>query len=94
MGVILILGSGNRVYIPLIATGVFTAAIILLPLLYTFVLSARQRAAIRDALLGLRRRRGAATAAGAPLKGDVEGVDSFGANDVAAVGGGYGWRQP
>jgi hypothetical protein len=46
VGVILILGSADKVYIPLIATGIFLAIVLIVPLVYGLVLSAKQRAAI------------------------------------------------
>ncbi|KAI8476576.1 MAG: putative sodium/sulfate cotransporter 3 [Monoraphidium minutum] len=79
LGVILILGSGKKVYIPLIATGIFLALVILLPLIYEAVLTPAQRATVRRVLAPRRRRRAAATAAA--------GADVAAA---AAAGGGAG----
>ncbi|GBF96422.1 sodium sulfate co-transporter, partial [Raphidocelis subcapitata] len=53
IGVILILGAGKNVYIPLIATGVFTALIVALPLIYEKLLSPGQRAALGRSLRSL-----------------------------------------
>jgi hypothetical protein len=46
VGVVLILGSGSRVYIPLIASGVFTAVIIAVPLICEKLLTPSQRAEV------------------------------------------------
>ena len=54
MGVILILGSGNKVHIPLAATGIFVALIIILPLIYEKLLSPGQRAALGHKLRALK----------------------------------------
>lgn len=53
VGVILILGSGNKVYIPLIITGAFTALVVILPLIYERCLSQNQQASIKNSLRGL-----------------------------------------
>lgn len=49
VGVLLILGSGNRWIIPLIASLVFTAIVILVPAIYEYVLNERQKKAISSA---------------------------------------------
>lgn len=46
MGVLLILGSGDRWIIPLIASLVFTAIVILVPAVYEYLLNDRQRHAL------------------------------------------------
>lgn len=55
-GVILILGFGERWIIPLVASLIFTALVILLPALYEYVLSDAQRAAIGRMLPGRRKK--------------------------------------
>lgn len=49
VGVLLILGSGNNWVIPLVASMVFTAVIIIVPGIYEYVLNERQRKALSAA---------------------------------------------
>jgi len=91
MGVVLILGSGSKVYIPLIATGVFAALVITLPLIYEKLLTRSQRDGVAAALgacfgraLG-RGGRGPVVIASA-----AEGVDAKRARDQQVLTGGYG----
>jgi hypothetical protein len=49
MGVLLILGSGDRWVIPLAASMVFTGLILIVPAIYEYVLNERQRLALSAA---------------------------------------------
>lgn len=56
VGVLLILGSGYKWHIPLIASLIFTAIVIILPAIYEYALNERQRHAISKLLPGKKAR--------------------------------------
>jgi hypothetical protein len=87
-GVVLILGSGNKWYIPLIASAVFIAIVIVLPLIYEKCLSPSQREALSAALCCGRGRK--AQRYSAPRAARAVGAAPVSASDGSRSSGGYG----
>lgn len=80
VGVLLILGSGNKWHIPLIASAIFTALVIIVPAVYEYALNERQRAAISKLLPGGKKARSSWT--DLPAAGGHTDVDGLIVKDV------------